>query len=127
MPAPYNPAHPDWSAVRRIFFDWLRSDPNANQLNTTGDAYQRFVEYANNNREPQVLAFHVTEVFWQLLIEGIVAPGMNSSNQNLPWFHVTEYGKKSWQRRPGIPTMRPATSRGYERGYLSLTRPCLLT
>lgn len=103
MPVLYDPAHPDWSAVRRIFFDWLRSDPNANQLNTMGDVYQRFVEYANNNRQPQVLAFHVTEVFWQLLIEGIVAPGMNSSNQNLPWFHVTEYGRKVLVEEAGHP------------------------
>ncbi len=114
MPVLYDSAHPDWSAVRRIFFDWLRSDPKANQLNTTGDAYQRFVEYANNNRQPQVLAFHVTEVFWQLLIEGIVAPGMNSSNQNLPWFHVTEYGKKVLAEEAGHPHD--------EAGYLARVR-----
>lgn len=103
MPVLYDPTHPDWTAVRRIFFDWLRSDPNANQLNPTGEAYQRFVEYANNNRQPQVLAFHVTEVFWQLLVEGIVAPGMDSSNQNLPWFHVTEYGRKVLAEEAGHP------------------------
>jgi hypothetical protein len=114
MPVPYDPAHPDWSAVRRIFFDWLRSDPNANQLNTMGDAYQGFVEYANNNRKPQVLAFHVTEVFWQLLIEGIVAPGKDSSNQNLPWFHVTEYGKKVLAKEAGHPHD--------ETGYLARVR-----
>jgi hypothetical protein len=114
MPVLYDPARPDWSAVRRIFFDWLRSDPNANQLSPMGDVYQRFVEYANNNRQPQVLAFHVTEVFWQLLIEGIVAPGMNSSNQNLPWFHVTEYGKKVLAEEAGHPHD--------EAGYLARVR-----
>lgn len=114
MPVPYDPAHPDLAAVRRIFFDWLRSDANANQLNPTGAAYERFVEYANNNRQPQVLAFHVTEVFWQLLIEGIVAPGMNSSDQNLPWFHVTEYGKKVLAAEAGHPHD--------EAGYLARVR-----
>jgi len=102
MPVLYDPVHPDWTAVRRIFFDWLRADPNANRLNPTGEAYQQFVEYANN-RQPQVLAFHVTEVFWQLLVEGIVAPGMDSSNQNLPWFHVTEYGRKVLAEEAGHP------------------------
>lgn len=114
MPVPYDPAHPDLAAVRRIFFDWLRSDPNANQLNPTGAAYEPFVEYANNNRQPQVLAFHVTEVFWQLLVEGIVAPGMNSSNPNLPWFHVTEYGKKVLGAEVGHPHD--------EAGYLARVR-----
>ena len=45
----------------------------------------------------------MTEVFWQLLIEGVVAPGMNSSNQNLPWFHVTDYGKKVLAAEAGHP------------------------
>jgi hypothetical protein len=103
MPVPYDPAHPDMTAVRLILFDWLRSDPNANQLSTMGDTYKRFVEYANNNHQPQLLAFHATEVFWLLLIEGIVAPGMNSSNQNLPWFHVTEYGRKVLKDEAGHP------------------------
>jgi hypothetical protein len=114
MPVLYDPAHPDLMAVRRIFFDWLRSDPGANQLNTTGASYERFVEYANNNRQPHVLAFHVIEVFWQLLIEGIVAPGMNSSNQNLPWFHLTEYGKKVLKDEAGHPHD--------EAGYLARVR-----
>src|SRR5262249_45231202 len=103
MPVLYDPARPDCTAVRRIFFDWLRADPNANQLNPTGEAYERFVEYANNKREPQILAFHVTEGFWQLLVEGIVAPGMNSHNQNLPWFHVTEYGRRILAEEGGHP------------------------
>ena len=114
MPVPYDPAKPDMDAVRRIFFDLLRADPNANQLDTTGAAYERFVNYVNNNRQPQVLAFHVTEVFWQLLIEGIVTPGMNSANQNLPWFHVTDYGKKVLAAEAGHPHD--------ETGYLARVR-----
>lgn len=29
MPVLYDPAHPDWTAVRRVFFDWLRSSLTA--------------------------------------------------------------------------------------------------
>jgi hypothetical protein len=46
-------------------------------------------------------------VFWQLVIEGILAPGMDSSNLNLPWFHVTKYGKdviQSGTANPHDPT-----------------------
>jgi len=68
-----------------------------------GDVYQRFVEYVNNNPQPQILAFHMTEVFWQLMIEGILAPGMNAANQNLPWFHVTDYGRKVLREEAGHP------------------------
>lgn len=114
MPVVYDPAQPDLEAVRRILFDWLRANPNANQLNQDGTVYEPFVEYANNNRHPGVLAFHVTEVFWQLLVEGIVSPGMNSWNLDLPWFHVTEYGKKVLQGEAGHPHD--------EAGYLARVR-----
>jgi hypothetical protein len=53
MPVVYDPAQPDLEAVRRILFDWLRANPNANQLNKTGTVYEPFVEYANNNRHPE--------------------------------------------------------------------------
>ncbi len=103
MPVPYDPAQPNWDAVGRIMLDWLRANPNANQLDGTGVAYEPFVEYVNRNRQPQVLAYHVNEVFWRLLVEGIVAPGMNSYNVNLPWFHVTEYGRKVLEAEAGHP------------------------
>lgn len=45
----------------------------------------------------------MTEVFWQLLIEGIVAPGINSWNFELPWFHVTDYGQKVLADSAGHP------------------------
>jgi len=31
---------------------------------------------------------------WDYLIIGVLAPGLNPSNPNFPWVHVTEYGKK---------------------------------
>jgi hypothetical protein len=34
----------------------------------------------------------VCSTFWELVIEGIVTPG-NTSGQELPWFHVTQYGR----------------------------------
>ena len=103
MPVPYDPTQPDLEAVRRILFDWLRSNRKADQLDKSGAAYEPFVEYAGNNRQPHVLAFHVTEVFWQLLVEGIVAPGMDSWNLDLPWFHLTGYGKKVLDAGAGHP------------------------
>lgn len=34
------------------------------------------------------------EVVWDLLVQGILAPGKNSLNLNLPFVHVTEYGAR---------------------------------
>lgn len=37
-------------------------------------------------------------IMWDLIIEGIVRPGLNEGvNNNLPFFHVTEWGKKAIQ------------------------------
>lgn len=34
------------------------------------------------------------EILWELLVQGILAPGKNSLNLNLPFVHLTEYGAK---------------------------------
>lgn len=114
MPVPYDPTRPDLAAVRRIFLDWLRANPNATQLDSTGATYEGLVEYVNDNRQPQLLAFHVTEVFWELLVEGIVAPGTSSQMLNLPLFHLTGYGKKVVASEAGHPHDEP--------GYLARLR-----
>jgi hypothetical protein len=32
------------------------------------------------------------EVLWELLVQGVLAPGKNSLNLNLPFVHITDYG-----------------------------------
>jgi len=35
----------------------------------------------------------LTEIIWELLMQGVLAPGFNSSNEWFPWLHVTERGQ----------------------------------
>ncbi|MGH8590404.1 MAG: hypothetical protein ACREXX_14060 [Gammaproteobacteria bacterium] len=44
--------------------------------------------------KPEILSFYADEILWQLVVEGIISPGLNSSNASLPWFHITSYGTK---------------------------------
>jgi hypothetical protein len=37
------------------------------------------------------------------MVEGVLCPGMNSNNLNLPWFHVTRYGREVLRAGPGNP------------------------
>lgn len=99
---PYDSRTPDFEAVRRIFLDWLRVNGNVSQLDLSGQAYEGQVEWIGP-RQPNILAFHIHDIFWQLLIEGIVAPGMNPANPNLPYFHVTQYGRKVLASDAGHP------------------------
>lgn len=99
---PINPAEPDIEAVREIVFARLKHQPDWKQLDQSGQGFENYVEYIGVPNAG-VLAFQAQEVFWQLVIEGILAPGMNSSNMNLPWFHRTKYGEKIISEQPSTP------------------------
>jgi len=101
MPTPYDVANPDPKAARRIFFDWLHANLSG-QLDRNGDRYEQFVEW-RGQRHPQLLAFHLSDVFWELVIEGVVAPGVDAYNIGLPFYHVTTYGRKVLEAEAGHP------------------------
>jgi hypothetical protein len=72
----------------------------------TGDGFAPYADYlGQDGRRP--LMFLAQEVFWQMVVEGILAPGMDSHNLNLPWFHVTKHGREvlaSSEPKPYDPT-----------------------
>ena len=36
----------------------------------------------------------IREMFWELVVHGVVIPGMNDNNPAWPWFRVTEHGRR---------------------------------
>ncbi len=101
VPTPYDVANPDPHAARLILFNWLRAHPTG-QLDRQGDQYLPFVEVVGQP-SARTLAFHLSEVFWELVVEGIVAPGMNAYNLDLPWYHLTAYGHRVLGGEPAHP------------------------
>ena len=99
---PFDPAHPSVDAVRRIVFERLKGDPGWHQLDAGAGGFDPYVEY-HGKPHSGVLALHSREVFWQLVNEGILSPGYNSSNLDLPWFRVTEYGRRVLETDPPSP------------------------
>ena len=94
---PFDPSHASLETVRQIVFSRLRADPEWHQLDKSGEGFAPFVEYLtvpgwNDGRSK--LLFLAQEIFWQLVCEGILAPGYNSQNLELPFFHVTDYGRE---------------------------------
>jgi len=81
--------------VRAIVLKRLREDKSWNQYDSTGSGFDNFVEFidATGNGQRR-FAFLVQDVIWEFIIQGIIAPGLNPRNPNLPWFHLTEHGKK---------------------------------
>jgi len=46
----------------------------------------------------------VQDTMWDLIIEGIIRPGLNDGlNDKLPFFHLTEWGRRVVQEGPAIP------------------------
>ena len=78
----------DKKTLRPLVFDVLRKTPQTHLHAIENELRQRFEEYERSD----VLALH--EVVWELLIQGVLAPGKNSLNLNLPFVHVTDYGAR---------------------------------
>jgi len=81
--------------ARAIVLERLRNDTNWNQYDHSGSGFGRFVEYIGDpTKGRRKLAFLAQDVLWEFMIQGIIGPGLNVDNPNLPFFHITEYGKK---------------------------------
>ena len=81
--------------ARHVVLLRLRSDGDWTQLNQYEyDPWERYVEFAGTDRiSADAFLSFVQDVFWELVIGGVVAPGLNLANPNLPFFHLTEYGR----------------------------------
>jgi hypothetical protein len=81
-------------AVDRGFHDAPKADPIGRR-------------YGGQAPETYVLSSHdyakACDIIWDLIIEGIVRPGPLSSDQGLPFFHVTDFGREKVKGGPVLP------------------------
>lgn len=76
------------SQLRCLVFDILQKNPQTHVHSIESELRQRTNDY--HRRDTLALQ----EVVWDLLVQGVLAPGKNSLNLNLPFVHVTEYGAR---------------------------------
>jgi hypothetical protein len=92
----FDVANPDWPLLRRIVLARLRAEPKWRHMDKTGTGYLNYVELSPSRpMDVDTFAFQAQDVFWRLVIEGLIAPGYNASNPNFPFFHVTEHGRQA--------------------------------
>lgn len=96
----FDSANPDLLLLRRAILQRLKKERNWQHVFEFGQvgvdirkAVEPWLSFVNRPGDGAQLSQHALEVFWQLVIEGVVVPGTGSSNANLPWFHVTTYGR----------------------------------
>lgn len=73
-------------ALRERVLDVLRKTPHTHFRAVENEV--RRLDAAYERRDVLLL----NEVLWEMLVQGILAPGKNSLNPDLPFVHVTEYG-----------------------------------
>jgi hypothetical protein len=78
----------DKALLRPLVFDALRRTPQTHLHAIENEIRQRSSGYERGD------ALLVQEVVWELLGQGVLAPGKNSLNLHLPFVHVTEYGQR---------------------------------
>ena len=76
----------DRDHLRPLVFDILKKNPQTHLHAIENELRQRVEDYERSD----VLWLH--EIVWELLVQGVLAPGKNSLNLNLPFVHVTDYG-----------------------------------
>ena len=74
--------------MREAVFAVLRKTPQTHFRAIENDLRKQVEGYERHD----ILALN--EVLWTLLVQGVLAPGKNSLNPDLPFVHVTEYGAR---------------------------------
>lgn len=82
--------------VRQIVFRRLKDDRNFNLFYQRWDSRtQQYVIFGEPQAHVQShFELFADEILWQLFIQGVITPGKEPSNPDLPWFRLTNYGKK---------------------------------
>lgn len=75
--------------LRELVIEILRENPQTHLNAVIGEIRRRHPDYRGHD------ALSVQEIIWELLLQGVLAPGKNSLNLNLPFIHLTEYGERA--------------------------------
>ena len=78
----------DKATLRPYIFEILKKTPQTH-FHAIENDLRKLVE---NYERHDVLTLQ--EILWELLVQGVLAPGKNSLNLNLPFVHLTDYGSQ---------------------------------
>lgn len=76
----------DKQTLRPIVFEILKKTPQTHFHAIENDVRKLVDSYDRGD------VLTLQEILWDLLVQGVLAPGKNSLNLNLPFVHLTDYG-----------------------------------
>jgi len=78
----------DRKGLRALVFEILRKTPHTHFRAIENDVRKALDDYERRD------VLLLNEILWDLLRQGVLAPGKNSLNPDFPFIHVTEYGTR---------------------------------
>lgn len=78
----------DKATLRLSVFEILKKTPQTHFHAIENDLRKAVESYERHD------VLTLQEILWELLVQGVLAPGKNSLNLNLPFVHLTEYGSQ---------------------------------
>lgn len=107
-PIAFDVTNPDLNILREVIFGRLRSQSDWKTIDSDPvAAYRGYLTLSPPRQDDAtLLEFLILEVFWQLTIEGIIAPGISGNQGGFPWFRVTAFGKKVIEQKGYVPNDR---------------------
>ena len=76
----------DKQTLRPVVFEILKKTPQTHFHAIENDVRKLVDSYDRGD------VLTLQEILWELLVQGVLAPGKNSLNLNLPFVHLTDYG-----------------------------------
>lgn len=76
----------DKQTLRPVVFEILKKTPQTHFHAIENDLRKLVESYERSD------VLMLQEILWELLVQGVLAPGKNSLNLNLPFVHLTDYG-----------------------------------
>lgn len=78
--------------VRQAFLQRLKQESNFRNIRDSDNGFQRYVGF--DERDETTFRQYVLDVLWELVAQGVIAPGTDKGQPDWKWFHVTDYGKR---------------------------------
>ncbi len=81
------------NALYRAIDDSFKADDAGDQRMAGTQSTRRALSATSNilsNDETVIFL----DVFWDLIREGVITPGLNMQNASLPWFHISAKGRE---------------------------------
>lgn len=83
--------------LRPLVLEVLRREPLTQFVNIEHSIRELAPEYRRND------SLAIREIIWELLVQGVLAPGYNHSKLDFPFIHVTEYGERCLDENAIVP------------------------